>query len=191
MRIRLRPAYTEDELAQVYSVSYDHTKWPDHIQRVKGTIDFARKFFPRPKSVADLSCGDATIARALGAPITILGDFVDGYDLCGPIENTLPSIGQVDLFICSETIEHLDNPDQVLVDIRHRANKLILTTPIGEIDANNPEHYWGWDHIGVRDMLLDTGWQPIAQEDLVTVPRYYDFQLWACRWKDSESVDLR
>lgn len=180
MRVRLRPAYDHAALRQVYPTAYDHTRWPDHIQRVQATIELAQRICPSPTSVADLSCGDAAITNALNAPTTILGDLTPGHELHGPIEDTIHQIGHVDLFICSETVEHLDNPDAVLVHIRKHATRLVLTTPIGETNTDNPEHYWGWDQEAVRDMLTAAGWKPVFQQDLVTTPRYYDFQLWGC-----------
>lgn len=181
MKVRLRSAYDLSTLMTVYPMSYDHTRWSDHVQRVNATIDLARRLCPTLNSVADLSCGDGMIASSLDASSVVLGDLVPGHDLVGPIEETLLKIGHVDLFICSETIEHLDDPDRVLVDIRRHADHLVLSTPIGEISCDNPEHYWGWDQDAVREMLTIAGWIPVIQEDLVTTPRHYDFQLWGCR----------
>ena len=73
MRERLRAPYTDAELADLYSNTYDHRQWPDHIERVEQTITFARRVFPTAASVADLSCGDGAIASHLardwGSPL--------------------------------------------------------------------------------------------------------------------------
>ncbi len=95
------------------------------------------------------------------------------------IEQTIHSIGQVDLFICSETVEHLDNPDQALADIREHAQMLVLSTPLAEFHAGNPQHYWGWDHDGVREMLEGAGWKPELQRDVLHP--LAQFQIWGCR----------
>src|SRR5213076_938668 len=140
MRMRLRPAYSEAELAELYPVPHDHTRWPDHLLRVAETIKLARELVPEPLVVADLSCGDAAIARALDAEITILGDLAPGYEITGPIERTILPVPSADLFICSETVEHLDDPDTVLKHIRKRCRALVLSTPLAEFTPVNPEH---------------------------------------------------
>lgn len=179
MRLRLRPAYSEAELAELYPVPHDHTRWPDHILRVDETIKLAKELVPEPLSVADLSCGDATIARAMEAEITFLGDLAPGYEITGPIEKTILSLPSVDLFICSETVEHLDDPDTVLSHIRKRCRNLVLSTPLAEFAPINPEHYWGWDHDGVAEMLTGAGWVPEIQRDVLHPDAQY--QLWGCR----------
>lgn len=180
MRVRLRPAYSTDELQHVYSRQYDHTRWPDHICRVQATIEFAKQLCPNPTSIADLSCGDAAIAKGIGSQTLRLGDLTSGYEFHGCIESTIHQLSHAELFILSETAEHLDNPDSVLAEIRHRADHLVLSTPISELNDSNPEHYWGWDHGAVRDMLEIAGWNPVLQEDLSPEPHYYNFQLWGC-----------
>ena len=109
----------------------------------------------------------------------ILGDFAPGYELTGMIEETVHRVAHVNLFICCETIEHLDDPDAVLKQIRDRADALVLSTPIGETTPENPEHYWGWDQDGVRELLAGAGWEPVIQRDVLhPLAR---FQLWGCR----------
>ena len=180
MRVRLRPAYSDEELRAIYPLPHDHTRWPDHLVRVEETIELARQLCPLADSVADLSCGDAAIARAVATSKTalILGDLAPGYQLQGPIEETIHGIGQVDLFICSETVEHLDDPDNVLANIRRHAAKLVLSTPLAETAPINPEHYWGWDEEGVRDMLKGAGWEPVLHWNVLHPLAHY--QLWGC-----------
>jgi hypothetical protein len=186
MRIRLRPAYSAAELATLYAVPHAHEYWPDHRLRVAETIRLAKELSV-PDVVADLSCGDAAIGRALAPATLILGDVAPGYELCGPLEQTLEVIPHVGLFICSETIEHLDDPDAVLAAIRAKADALVLSTPLGETTDRNPEHYWGWDTEGVGAMLAAAGWKTVIQRDVHYVPEPGEnwmaasYQLWGCR----------
>jgi hypothetical protein len=182
---RLRPAYAPEELRRVYPQQYDHTQWPDHIQRVQATLDFihAMTTSSQRRIVADLSCGDAEIAKRVeGTKLLLLGDYVenDAYAYHGRIEDTVRLLGYVDLFILSETLEHIDDPHRLLVDIRERAAYLVLTTPLDEQDAGNPEHYWGWDEMGILDILEQAGWKP--REHMIFVPTgpqpYYSYQMW-------------
>lgn len=183
---RLRPAYPIDMLAAVYSHAYDHTRWEDHVHRVAFTRQFIANAMAEHgyRTVADLSCGDGAIALGLSVPREdlILGDFVaaDHVDVVGRIEDTVLGIPEVDLFILSETIEHIDQPQDLLLKIRDRAKSLVLTTPLDEQDDGNPEHYWGWDQDGVESLLEQAGWCP-SHCELFTpqVPQaYYTYQVW-------------
>jgi hypothetical protein len=185
MRKRLRPMPTDDELARLYATPHDHRRWQDHLFRVDITSAIAGLLMAPNGTVADLSCGNAVIAKWLHETRdarTILGDFAPGYEHTGPIEQTIGEIGQVDLFICSETIEHLDDPDAVLAKIRQKTDRLVLSTPDGETNDANPEHVWGWDAEVVEKMLCDAGFTPEIHTTVDTRPiGGYCYQIWACR----------
>ena len=181
MRQRLRPAYSEEELARVYETPHQHSQWADHRLRVTMTIAFAT-WFKDVNSVADLSAGDAAIINAIDAREKYIGDFAPGYEFTGAIDDTIDLIPKVDLFICSETVEHLDNPEGTLLKIRTKTKAIIITTPDGENNTDNPQHYWGWDSAGVRELLEATGFKPVIFntlkfEDPALV---YDYQFWGC-----------
>lgn len=183
---RLRPAYSPEELAQVYPVAYDHTLWADHIQRVAFTQEFIKEIITERDicTVADLSCGDGAIA--LGLPFLrddmVLGDIhpTDVTQVHGAIEETVLTIPDVDLFILSETLEHVDDPLDLLMKIHDKADTLVLTTPLGEVDDGNPQHYWGWDLDGIEGLLEQSEWWPdrsvLFTPDVPDV--YYTYQVW-------------
>lgn len=182
MRVRLRPAYNQDKLAEIYAKPHSHSYWYDHKVRVQTSIGLIKAYLPL-QSAADLSAGDATIINSLDIPEKYIGDYAPGYQYTGPIESTIYQIPNVDLFICSETLEHLDNPDGALFDIRNKTKWLLLTTPIGETNTGNPEHYWGWDEDGIYEMLERAGFTPKA---LTTLQFYnddcvYRYQMWVAR----------
>lgn len=182
MRRRLRERYSDDELMRIYESPHQHSQWADHKLRVSSTIALARWASEGATSASDLSAGDATIINALDLPDKYIGDFAPGYDYTGAIEQTIDEIPQVNLFICSETIEHLDDPDMVLRKIRQKSNLLILSTPIDESDADNPEHYWGWGVEDVEQMLRAAKWEPTVLQTITFHKIYhYDYQLWLCR----------
>ncbi len=183
MRVRLRPAWSETELAEICPAPHDHTRYRSHIIRVEHTISVGAALIREtmwhdPVTVADLSCGDATIPRAL-CPDPVLGDFAPGYPITGMIEKTVHLIPQVDLFVLSETAEHLDDPDTVLRAIRGKAGRLLLSTPLAESDDHNREHYWGWDATGIREMLEAAGWAPVVWSTVIGPEAA--FQIWGCR----------
>lgn len=186
MRQRLRPTPDQDELSRLYAIPHDHTRWQDHRIRVDVTSALCHNVCPLGGTVADLSCGDAVIARRLaeshGARL-ILGDYAPGYDHTGPVEQTIRNVRGVDLWLCCETLEHLDDPDTVLREIRPRTDWLVVSTPDGETDDSNPEHVWGWDADAVEKMLRDAGFTPsgFTALDLRPAGFLYRYQIWVCR----------
>jgi hypothetical protein len=187
MRVRLRELLSPRDQRRLYAEPHQHTKWFDHRVRVDVTVAVATRFLGAGGIIADLSCGDAAIPRRIAelcntSKIT-LGDFAPGYELTGPIERTIEQIepNSVNLWVCSETIEHLDDPDAVLAQIRKRADTMVLSTPDGETDpSRNPEHLWGWDSEAVEKMLRDTGWKPLVKTSLDLRPAGYEYcyQIW-------------
>jgi hypothetical protein len=99
-----------------------------------------------------------------------------GYEITGPIEETLRPLFGIDLLILGETLEHLDSPEDVLILAHPRSVALLISTPIGERDLGNPEHYWGWDVEAVSEMLTDCGWVSIRRVD-VLLPDTYSYQV--------------
>lgn len=183
MRVQLRQFYTLPELHYTYRHTYDSQRWSAHVERTIKTAQvldaFARE--QQSTSIADLSSGDGAIVGLSDHPWTckVLGDFVS----TGPIERTLldTSLGHFDMFLLSETLEHLEDPDSVLAQIGVIADNLVLTTPYGETDTGNPEHYWGWDSDGVLEMLEGAGWTPRSLELWTPIDDdYYTFQIWTC-----------
>jgi hypothetical protein len=189
MRVRLRDLPSPEQLAQLYATPHQHDRWVDHQIRVDVTVDLASYMLRPGATIADLSCGDSSIARRLAACCagsTILGDFAPGYEHTGPIEETVHRLRwkQADLFVLSETVEHLDDPNQVLRWIREKTDALVLSTPDGETDpTRNPEHVWGFDSEAVGQMLRDAGFTPWFYNLLDLRPAGYEyaFQIWACR----------
>lgn len=177
-RHRQFPRYSDAELAELYAVPHDHTQWEDHVNRVQETISFAKSLalFGR---VADLACGDAAIARALSSS-PILGDFAPGYALRGPVERTIREIPFVDVFILTEVLEHLDDPEMVLRRVRNKTRQLLVSTPLLTEPDGNPQHYWCWDGEAVFEMLRSCGFDPYAYKEVFSGMGYH-YQLWIAR----------
>ncbi len=185
-RRRLRPAYPPEELARVYSTPHAHSGWQDHRLRVAVTIEVARMVAESigAKSAADLSCGDGAVLKAMPVPVRFFGDFAPGYERTGPIEETLEAIPNVDMFVCTETLEHLDDPDKVLAGIRGKTRTLVLSTPVAAWMDTNPEHYWAWSRTDVEEMLLDAGFTSAVYSTVDFRPSgqdFYQFGIWGCQ----------
>lgn len=185
---QLRPFYTTAQLGTLYAHSYDHTRWSAHEERIRHTAALvdAYAFTHNLHSVADLSCGDGAIITSGNHlwDTVDMGDLVarPGLTRVGPLETTLHCIAPVDLYLCSETIEHVQDPALVLSVIRQITKHLILTTPHAEWDDGNPEHYWGWDADGIDELLAAAGFKHRKHDLFTPISNdYYTFQIWrAC-----------
>ena len=181
MRTRLRPVYKDDELLNIYPKPHNHLQFKDHLLRVEKSIELLKQYNTY-KSIADLSAGDATIINSLQSNKKYIGDYAPGYEFTGHIDDTIKHIPNVDLFICSETLEHLDDPDTTLTAIRAKTKYLFISTPKGEDNHKNVEHYWGWDDQDVKDMLVKAGFDPVVYFLLeLKKDFHYDYQMWICK----------
>jgi hypothetical protein len=141
--IRLRPKWPDEELAKIYARPHDHRRWRDHHLRIGVTTAVATWMADAGLgSAADLSCGNGAVLNAVKSTTKFYGDYAPGYTYTGPIEETIDQIPHVDLFICCETLEHLDDPGAALVKIREKASMILLSTPVDNWGDPNPEHSW-------------------------------------------------
>jgi hypothetical protein len=191
--VRLRGPWARDQLAIMYATPHDHFIYGrGHGERVDATIAAAQALATERgpvTSIADLSCGNAyTVNRLieLGAvqrPAFVwLGDTARGYPLHGPIEETLDLIPVVDLYVCGETIEHLDDPGAVLKQIRAKTRLLALSTPVENWDDTNAQHYWSWDVPDVAELLTSAGFtiDAFTDVDSRTYGEPYRYGIWTC-----------
>lgn len=178
---------------RTYPSGYQHTVWPDHVERVAASVEFVRTWVTEGgliiDSVADLSCGDGRIPRELYTLLEVdrmvLGDInpQEGLTVIGDLPGTLEELSPpVDLYVCSETIEHMDDPDFLLQQLRLKSKYLFLSTPVSEpLHYGNTEHYWSWSVEDMGQMLTDADWSPV--DHTVFEPasnQTYTFQFWMC-----------
>lgn len=182
MKVRSLP----EDMGAMYPEPHDHRRYGHgHHLRVEQSKAVAQWLasWGSIGSVADLSCGNAEIALA-AAPsgaVMWLGDFAPGYAYTGPIEQTIKQIEPVDLFICCETLEHLEKPGWVLSRIRDKARYLLLSTPFDNFGDTNAEHLWEWDRRGVEDLIESHGWRILHFSESNTRPidGIYRYGIWA------------
>lgn len=202
-RIRLRDARPEGEAAfyaRTYPDGYRHDSWPDHVERVKASADLIERYRTLIRTAADLSCGDGALLNMISRHLTraVLGDLngvpvsaavscrAQVLETIGPaaLPDSLEHLEPVDLFILSETLEHMDDPDDLLARIGDVARYLFLSTPLNEeTSSGNTEHYWSWGQDDVHRMLEAAGWSPLELELLRPestrhMPGAYTYQLW-------------
>jgi hypothetical protein len=193
-RVRVQEKFTEEELQYLYSAPWeqapsDHPhleNCPEPWTYWNIMIGLGKSFGPIT-SMADMSCGDARIARELGefyGVEPVLGDYAPGYQYQGTLQETVPQLDVVDLFICTNTVEHLDDPDSDLKLVREHCTNLLVSTPVEEWEEPSTGHYWAWSRKGVEDMLNDAGFQVSAYVELDLTPwwnPHCKHGTWACR----------
>lgn len=202
-RRRLRDARPEGEgtfYSGRYPDGYRHDVWPDHVERVKASVDLIRRYSGSIRTAADLSAGDGAILRGLsGLDRVWVGDlngvdqFQRGWDgsttevtalAPGALPGSLEYLPlPVDLYVLSETLEHMDDPDGLLRALVGRSRYLFVSTPVAEQGNGNPEHYWSWNQADVHRMLQDAGWSAMECQILHPastrhLPDAYTYQLW-------------
>ncbi len=140
------------------------------------------------ESIADMSAGAAEIPTGIAAVSGIepvLGDYAAGYPYRGKLGETVPNLGIVDLFVCTETLEHLEDPFEDLKLIREHCRHLLLTTPVDEDeDTTSWGHMWVWSKFDVDTLLTEAGFETLAYVLLDMRPLWYEhcaFGMWVCR----------
>lgn len=193
-RERVRPAYSAVELTELYGRPWEQAPADHpHLEHCPNPwvywdlIVAVGKSFEAVSSIADLSCGDGRIARALGEHFgcdPVLGDLAQGYPYRGTLQETVPMLGVVDLYVCTNTVEHLDDPDSDLRLIRPHCREMLLSTPVDEWVEPSGGHYWAWSREGVEEMVQAAGFEVSAYVELDLTPwwnPHCKHGIWACR----------
>lgn len=197
------PGEEREFYSRTYPDGYKHDRWADHVERVKASADLIERYISVIKTAADLSCGDGALLNMISRHLdkAYLGD-LNGAPASAavscrakavetlrpePLPDSLyqlPVDEPVDLLILSETLEHVPDPERLLIHASNWANHLFLSTPLDEpVGSGNAEHYWGWGQADIHDMLIETGWSPMELKILrPEATRHWDgaytFQLW-------------
>lgn len=207
-RTRLRDARSAEAeaayYARTYPDGYRHDFWPDHVERVAASVEMIRRYSGQIRTAADLSCGDGAIVRGIAEHLdeAWLGDLSSapvewgrtwGKEkirrlppgaLPGSLWTLPEGVLPVDLYVLSETLEHMDDPDDLLRQLTGFSRYLFLSTPESEpLSYGNLEHYWSWSSSDIAEMLNDNGWTPLERRLLDPASTQgtdgrYVFQLW-------------
>lgn len=183
---KLRDFHDAETLAKIYAKPHDHRIYGrGHNLRVEITKNIFRDavYEAKAKSVGDLSCGNGEIALSSDVPDVHLGDFAPGYKYQGPLDKTLLKMPNVDVYVCSESLEHVEAPLSILEQIRGKARYLVLSTPIENWEDTNKEHYWAWDRSGIESFLAETRWTPdvFTLLDTTVFGEPYKYGIWCCK----------
>jgi len=182
-----------------YQVARSNSAWTDHVARTNVTAGLIA--WLKPHSVLDPACGDGSIVlaadRIYGIERISLSDIsrpnietlpiapgTEGVEVwCHSIETAIVASRTVDVIVLTEILEHLPDPDSILVGAREKATWLVASSPEmrpGQMDTN-AEHLWQFDGDGYVEMLQGAGWRPFHKTHMAFPDLVYDFQIWVCR----------
>ena len=130
------------------------------------------------ESIVDLGAGDG------GLLATIRSDVPKwGYDLlkdnatygqhfrCVDVRHAdflKTNIEWADLVVCTEVLEHLEYPHDLVRRISSNARFLVASSPASETrESHSPEHAWAWDMAGYRQMLRFSGFNNVIEHATV------------------------
>ena len=159
--------YGDQEGLRLY---YQMNDWSCFVQEERDSATMRiGTTFPKDEvhSVGDMSAGGSSITPYIASYFDCsptLGDLGSqyGYENVGTLQETLPNQPVFDLYVCSETLEHLANPDADLPLIRQHCKYLLLTTPINETpELVSHGHLWTWEQEDIEEMLNVAGFEPI------------------------------
>lgn len=210
MRQRVKQKFPDESAS--YSGGFDPTTSSESMSRLAQTIALTKWVIKtyHPQSIADLSIGNGEVTNELIKEFPSLtyrlGDIsqlninkaIDkhGYtgenitysynDIIKELSTNFPS--NVDLFISSETLEHLDNPDLALQLINTKSKYLVLTTPEDENPVDRL-HYWVWGANDIEKMLKDAGFIPLVYQKIDNSRNKHfsnlcSYQMWFCLSKE-------
>lgn len=188
MRQRTNAKFTDSELAIVYN-GYDSSQWMNHRFRVDLSASIINRMIDEwpIESVADLAVGDGRIIGQLLEVHRVVYDIAEANidNLSIECEKTVADIDtssvempEVDLVILSEILEHIENPDQILKNVRSKTKYIFISTPLNEGIHVNPQHYWVWDDEGVGKMIEEAGFHKLAYLTFQFFPEQALYQIW-------------
>jgi hypothetical protein len=177
---KLRRFMDAEELKSCYGKHYDPTVWPEHMKRIEATKAFIQRLVDDQglKTAADYSAGGTPLmASVANLELLETSDYsLSGRDIIDEVRRMEP----VDLYVCTETIEHLECPWTLIEEVARKTRWLVLSTPLDEPwGSGNWEHYWGFTLDDVRTMLEQSGISPMRQQIVHGENWTYAYQLWA------------
>jgi 2-polyprenyl-3-methyl-5-hydroxy-6-metoxy-1,4-benzoquinol methylase len=166
----------------------NHLEQEEHWGRMSTAAELAHEAVAlyELRSIVDLGSGD-------GGMLALLADLKVpswGYDLCPPNVAFAQTARHVrvryadflrdkiewgDLAVCTEVLEHLEDPHGFVRRIAQHSRALVASSPSCESAAvHDPCHAWVWDMAGYRAMIEGAGFS-VAKH--VEVAGGYSFQV--------------
>jgi SAM-dependent methyltransferase len=123
------------------------------------------------KRVLDVGCGDKPYYPFFSTAASYIGVDVQqnpNADLHGAVEAIPAEDASFDLVICTQVLEHADDPAQAVREM-HRVTapggRVLASTHGTQVYHPNPGDYWRWTHTGLERLFTANGdWERVDVE---------------------------
>lgn len=123
------------------------------------------------RRVLDVGCGDKPYYPFFSSAASYVGVDVQenpNADLHGAAEAIPAEDGAFDLVLCTQVLEHADDPAQAVREM-HRVTapggRVLVSTHGTQVYHPNPDDYWRWTHTGLERLFTENGdWESVRVE---------------------------
>jgi SAM-dependent methyltransferase len=92
-------------------------------------------------------------------------------ELRGPVENLPVDDASFDVVLCTQVLEHADDPVQAVRELRRvtaRGGRVLASTHGVQVYHPSPVDYWRWTHEGLRRLFTESAvWSSVSVEPAV------------------------
>lgn len=89
-------------------------------------------------------------------------------DLQGSVENLPVDDGAYDVVLCTQVLEHCDDPAAAVRELRRvtaRGGRVLASTHGVQVYHPSPQDYWRWTHAGLRRLFAENAeWESVDVE---------------------------
>jgi SAM-dependent methyltransferase len=87
-------------------------------------------------------------------------------ELEGTVEDIPAADGSFDLVLCTQTLEHANDPGRAVRELRRvvaPGGRVLVSTHGVQVYHPNPDDYWRWTHAGLERLFRENGpWSAVA-----------------------------
>lgn len=85
-------------------------------------------------------------------------------DLVGRVEELPVEDGSFDIVLCTQVLEHCDDPTQAVRELRRvvaPGGRVLASTHGVQVYHPSPQDYWRWTHAGLRRLFEQEDWESV------------------------------
>ena len=145
-----------------YAVRAPLARW------LREEAELARTRTPRPR-LLDVGCGVKPYEPFFADAVAeYVGVDVAGAaaDLVGTVESLPVPDGSFDLVLCTQTLEHAEDPGRAVRELRRvvaPGGRVLASTHGVQVYHPNPGDYWRWTHAGLERLFRENAdWGAVA-----------------------------
>ena len=122
--------------------------------------------------ILDVGCGPKPyypfFAERASEYVGVDVDAHEGAELIGRVEELPVGDGEFDLVLCTQVLEHCDDPAQAVRELRRvtaPGGRVLASTHGVQVYHPSPVDYWRWTHEGLRRLFEQNGeWSSLTVE---------------------------